>query len=324
MKKILINNIEKLEVEVNVIGYHSEGESQIVIIRDGSSGKIYFSCVIDCFESDHSNQTKNILEEEGIKELDLLIWTHTDEDHSIGIDTIINRFGSDETNYFLPEFVNGSENDMVDYNDRIKNSLELINSKNVGTKYKVDSVSVVSGYTQKLKEVIFQDSNSGEQIPFSIVACSPISSLLRRRFNKGNKVKKNDFSIATIFTIGNVRLFFTSDIEDQTIRQIPQDLFQGISYLKTPHHTSSSSTLLLSYIDQYHSKDKILSTTTTTFKKFNLPDHAIISKYIKYSESFISTGSGKNNFGVIKTVFNVYDSTLVDEEIFGDCQSFIL
>lgn len=50
---------EKLVIEINVIGYKTQGESSIVFIKKDS--KIFFSIVVDCFCYHKMNKTVEIL-----------------------------------------------------------------------------------------------------------------------------------------------------------------------------------------------------------------------------------------------------------------------
>ena len=136
-KKIFLND-DNLRAEVYLIGYPKMGESQLVLLRDKSNGKIYFSAVIDSYTHESVNKTIELLKSNSVTQLNLLCWTHPDKDHSIGIDSIFNDFCSNDTLILLPEGVNGSESDFVDYDVDILNFFESIKKNNSGNYYNIE------------------------------------------------------------------------------------------------------------------------------------------------------------------------------------------
>jgi beta-lactamase superfamily II metal-dependent hydrolase len=315
--KVFVDDIDKITLEVFTIGYTEKGESQVVLLYDNLNSRCILSFVIDCFSVNETNLTIDILNQYNIKHLDYFIWTHTDEDHSIGINKIIDTFCNKKTQFYLPEGVSGNEDDFIYYNQEVKECFAKINSFNKGTNYNVHSLtSIVNGNTQVLK-MFFADSKTPKEFQFEIIAIAPISALIRRRWDSGEVKKKNDLSIATIFKVGEIGLLFSGDIENQTINQIPDFHFEGLSYIKTPHHTSKSSAKLLDKIEKVFNYEKILSAVSTTYKSNNLPDIDLIEQYKKYVNTFSSTGDGSFGYGYIKTVFEIMNKEFT-EELFGD------
>ena len=315
--KIFVDDINDLNLEVTTIGYTEKGESQVVVLFDKNKKQTLLSFVIDCYSNGNSNITIDVLKQYGIKHLDYFIWTHTDDDHSIGIGDIIDNFCTNQTNFFLPEGVTGNEKDFINYNNEIKETFEKINSFNAAGNYNVHSLtSVIGGHMQVLKKY-FVDSRTSKEIIFEVLAVAPLSALIRRRWDAGEVKKKNDLSIATIFKVGELALLFSGDIENQTINQIPDFYFEGLSYIKTPHHTSKSSTRLINKIENVFSDIKIPSAVTTTYRLHNLPNTDLISEYKKYVEVFSSTGEGENGYGCVKTIFEIVKKEMY-EELIGD------
>lgn len=78
---------EKLELVIYTIGYANEGESIIAIVKmDGISS---YTVVIDAYKVENKNIAVRILESEKIENIDLLCWSHPDEDHSLGLEDYI-------------------------------------------------------------------------------------------------------------------------------------------------------------------------------------------------------------------------------------------
>lgn len=317
MKSTYFVKTKDLIAEIFIIGYPCEGESQIFILKE--KNRILFSCVIDCCEGSNSrNATASILESIGVKSLDMLIWTHTDEDHSLGIDTIADKFCTNDTDIILPEFITGLNNDIINYSKRIKDTFSLFENNNTGSNYNVSTASVKKGHHSVLHDVDYIDINSNTSISFVISAIAPCSALLRRRNQSGANINKNDFSIATIFNIGNIKILFSADIEDQTIRTISDCYFTNLSFIKTAHHTSTSSTLLVRKVSQ-NLRTKIPTAVTTVFKKSNLPHISVVNSYKNYVDNFYSTGVGNiADCGITKTIFDISNNLIIGEFLSGN------
>ncbi|PKL80295.1 MAG: hypothetical protein CVV25_04650 [Ignavibacteriae bacterium HGW-Ignavibacteriae-4] len=314
---IFVDDIKKITLEVYTIGYTEKGESQVVLLYDNVNSKCILSFVIDCYSANNANLTHDILIQKNITNLNYFIWTHTDEDHSMGINYIIDTFCNKETQFYLPEGVAGNENDFIDYNLEVKECFDKINAFNQGGNYNVHTLTCcVEGHTQILRKIIVESKTSTKFV-FEIIGIAPISALVRRKWADGNVKKKNDLSIATIFKVGELSLLFSGDIENQTIHRIPDFYFEGLSYIKTPHHTSKSSTKLIDKIEKIYDNKIIPCAVSTTFKKHKLPDIDLIERYKKYVDTFSSTGDGQTGYGYIKTVFEIINQKY-SEELFGD------
>ncbi|WP_222166266.1 hypothetical protein [Edaphocola aurantiacus] len=315
MEKAILVKLNDLFVDVYIIGYPTKGESQIFILRN-QEGHIYFSCVIDCYSHNNFNRTTEILSELGIGDLDIFIWTHTDDDHSIGICDLINNHCNENTYFYLPEFINGNVDDLVNYNVEVMNSMQLINSFNVGTSYSVNTITIPDGGSCNILNYSLIDNNSEDISQFQILAIAPNSALLRRRNNNGRIGKKNDFSIATLFRIGMYNLFFGGDIENQTINRINESYFRNLSFIKTPHHTSNSSSSLLTKINA-NELQTIPFGATTVYAQHNLPNFDLISDYKNNIGNFYSTGIGDHNSGTVHIEIDI-SKGFIDTKLIGN------
>ncbi len=308
-----------LRLIVYVIGYPEMGESQIVILRDINSKNIYYSAVIDCYKLDNINKTIDILVENNINYLNLLCWTHPDDDHSFGIDEIFKKFCNNNTKVLLPEGVYGSANDFINYKPKFLDFFDNLKKNNINTAYNVSSASVIEGEIQGIETIFFQLGLN--EIKFRISAIAPISAIVRRRIQSGLN-KKNDISIALLFSLGELSLFLTGDIENQTINLISIDFLPEITFLKTPHHTSKSSDALLSLFERkYEYEYKIPFTCTTAFRKYDLPDDKLVEGYRMISDTFYTTHDDLSDekFGYLSFEFNPFDNT-ANEKLFGSAR----
>lgn len=93
---ITLDKTEEVHISIYHIGYSSEGESSLFILHTSDKNVLY-SIVIDCYE-ENCNETDRILEEWQLeRKVNLIIWTHPHDDHSLGIDNIIGKYSNDKT-----------------------------------------------------------------------------------------------------------------------------------------------------------------------------------------------------------------------------------
>lgn len=115
---------EKLVIEINVIGYKTEGESSVVFIKYDSG--IAFSIVVDCFCYQNKNKTVEILRNNNVKSIDYLCWSHPDYDHSQGMCDIFTEFVNEKTIINIPENV---DNAYEICSNKVKNLFDTLNIK---------------------------------------------------------------------------------------------------------------------------------------------------------------------------------------------------
>lgn len=306
-----------LTLETYLIGYKNAGESIIFIVY--ADDNIKYSGVIDCYEYGSLNKTIEILEDKGVETLDFICWTHPDEDHSIGIDTLIDMYAGEGTKVYLPENIDGQE---YGYHERIRNTFDKINETITSRKRKKYSVYSVSD-SKTLVSMNFTYGTKGSY-KFRISSIAPNSNMLRR--NEFNETfRKNDYSIGLLLNIGEFNLLFSGDIENRTIDRMEEYYLPSfIDYIKVPHHGSESSDRLLGYLD-YNNKCEVAC--TTVFRNHKLPKQNIINKYKNYVRSFYSTGKLSSDdiddYGVINVRCDILNKDMVttlegnSEKVYG-------
>jgi beta-lactamase superfamily II metal-dependent hydrolase len=131
---------KNLYIELYLIGYKNIGESIVFLIYCDS--RVVYSGVIDSYEQE-MNKAVEILERNNVNSLDFICWTHPDEDHSIGIDTLIEKYASENTTIYIPECINGSE---YSYNERVKSTFDIIDNTLASRKKNCFKVKSASDY----------------------------------------------------------------------------------------------------------------------------------------------------------------------------------
>jgi beta-lactamase superfamily II metal-dependent hydrolase len=307
-----VKDCNNLRLLVYLIGYPDKGESQVVLVIDNSDGSVLMSGVIDCYAYQNVNRTIDVLTAHNVKTLDFFCWTHTDDDHSVGTSDIIDKFCSKHTQFFLPEGIYGETDDFTSYSAHIQTAIDKINAFNQRQNYNVSTITVAEKSTMHLDGIERTFTDAGRQsLVFRILALAPNSAIIRRRMKAGLHVK-NDTSIALKIHFGNFSGFLGGDIENQTISQIMPHHFARLSYIKTPHHTSTSSDLLLDKIDEvFVAGDDLPIACSTVYITNGLPDVALVTRYKGYAKQFATTGDASKGhlYGTIKVEYD--DNSLV-------------
>ena len=84
MRKLLFK--DSLKLELNVIGYHDQGESIVFFIK--TDGYVVYTGLVDCYKTEEQNAVKAVLEKEQVERIDFVCWTHPHDDHTVGLDEV--------------------------------------------------------------------------------------------------------------------------------------------------------------------------------------------------------------------------------------------
>ena len=316
--KYLIDDISNIGVTIYVIGYEKEGESIIFLLENQNN--ILYSAVIDCFSIECLNKTIDILKEHEVNKLNLICWSHPDDDHTVGLEEVLDLFAGEDTKILFPYgvWLDEIKTLRVKYSKSAREIFKFIEHLHEGRQinHNHNTVGVNEEQYLPIQDYAFIDK-FGRKVLFSIKALSPIFSIINHYIAKDpNNVCKNIFSIALSFNIGNRIFLFTSDIEDCTIKYMDDDALNNVFFLKTPHHTSSSSSLLYQKIALKNIYIPI--SVTTVYEKHKLPDIKVISQFSNifrhfYSTRFLSQEFCKDHFGYVEYKANLLDKDYIQK-----------
>lgn len=312
---IFVNNVEDILIDIVVIGYHDKGESIALFLYEKSTGLVLYTAIIDSYRLSDLHKTCEILDKRGVGFVDMLCWTHPDEDHTVGLIDIINSYCTNKTKFILPEAVYGDNNDPIEYSSYDKVVFDKINQHNTARCYNVHSVSSLPQGSTSIEKREYSDVANSGTLVFSIKAVAPISAITRRRVASSSLcVTKNDFSVALLVNLGGFSFFLSGDIQNQTIQHLSKDFLQYLTLLKVPHHTSQSSNLLLRMIKDADLDAQIPISCTTVFRRHDLPNDDLVQEYKIYSKIFHSTGfkcdNREDKFGLLKYSFSPLDNKI--------------
>ena len=326
MKDIKIDDIKDFIVKVFVVGYHSQGESIIVLFYDKSNDSVFYSIVIDCFQKRKVNKTVDLLNECNIKTINVLCWSHPDNDHSWGLDKIIGHFCGKGTKFLYPYGIETSNLLFDTYIERYQRKyIDLIESKVKDKRLE----SLPQSISMKNFNCVdsFSLSTGLENIDIELLSLSPFGEQLRHKYLKDKyTLCKNDFSIVLSLHVGEYVFLFTSDIENENIRNLRDKEFRNPVFIKIPHHGAASSNEMVDLLKHNRSNNNTvplcdggkgttsgLCAATTIFTPQKDPKDEVIELYKPITSSIFSTHTDpKREFGIIEYSFNLFGGGEVD------------
>lgn len=317
-KRTILTEIEDLYLSIYTVGYTSEGESCVLVLYSNTPDKrVFYSIVIDCYEEEECNYTLEILE--SLKEispklkLDMLIWTHPHDDHSLGIDKIIKKYCNNNTKIITSQILNTPDIYSPSCNN-IKNQIGKINYRR-----KIRwNISQSEAMGNILDEISFE--NAGDLISQMKIKCiAPCTDIICKEINDE---EINKLSIGIFVEIknkkGEINLLFTGDLENQTIREIinervNEDIPSVYHYIKLPHHGGHSGENLVKLLDP---KMRSKFGVSTVFKKtirsgvMSNPNEDVLKNYKNYIDEVACTAdvfNGSYGIGIIKIIYDLKD-----------------
>lgn len=267
MRTLLFSN--SLEFEVNVIGYPNEGECILFFIK--ADRKVIYAGLVDCYLSKDADAIREIMGREKVDKLDFVCWTHPHDDHTKGLEAILDEYCKNSTKFWTTDII------PEDY------SLYSEESKNVYIKLKEVHLSKKS---TKMKIKYAKDATimerliiSGlQQYNFEIRSFAPNSTTLAERQVNNREETGNVYSIGLIINIGHYNIMLAGDVENQTFKSVEDgDVEFDLDYIKIPHHGSPSASFL---VDRMMSLEVCSPSVaaTTLYRKGHIPKTGSIGK----------------------------------------------
>ena len=242
------------------------GESIVFIIK--GDDEILFSGVIDCFETEEKNITLSLLKENNIQNLDFVCLTHPDEDHSKGLEKILEKTSSETYIIYPHNLLMDNNNYVGGTQETVKRISEYIAMRQ-NNKNKNNRIKACSGKKSIIEEddITFVNLKNNYRYPLIINTYTPISEIIDRYWAKQKLNKKsrstthNQLSIVTAIAVGDFKMLLCGDVQNDTLKIWKTEwkrkdyiFFSGVlDYLKIPHHTSNR----IGFINRFIGKHKI-------------------------------------------------------------------
>ncbi len=292
-----------LLLEVHTVGYPEMGESIVTFLKDGA--RVLLTFVTDSFKTDNADEVKHILESNGHPDINIFIWTHPDEDHSVGIESLLDEFDSGrKATIYMP--ANMSKDIMTC--EMAKNALDYLQKNyNTGLRYQLRPILTVDEQVLTLNGFEVHERLTNRTITGNFSFLLPDTSLTIRRGYSGakNAGDMNDFSLVYVLELNGIHYLFGGDMTKQSIQFIERknhSYLENIRYVKIPHHGSTEPLKLVDKLIPFQPKKAVA--TTTIFKSTH-PYEEALDKYAEKCEHISSTDRGLAGFGSICLDFRV-------------------
>lgn len=311
-----VMNFSSLVLEIHTIGYPLEGESIVIFLKDGDN--VIFTLVTDCYRTECRDEIAQVFAEKGNPTIDVFVWTHPDEDHSVGIDTMLNAYDSaHQARVFMPieltrdVLKNDCSKVVYDY---------LMRHYNNGCRYQLTPIGSFVGMPAPSIPFEIQERSTGRVITGAIRFLLPNSTLAVRR--EDSKVRNsgdmNDFSVVYVLELNGLRYFFGADMTKAGVKFLEGDnlmYLENIRYIKIPHHGSKEPKRLPAILRPFENR-KVVA-TTTVFGTAN-PTNETLDRYAYLCSNISSTGRGDETYGRVRLDFSVTDMAVPDPLLYGN------
>lgn len=325
MNMITLEAAEEIYISIYHIGYSSQGESSLFILHTATK-KVLYSMVIDCYE-ESSNETDKILDEWNLhKKVNLIIWTHPHDDHSVGMDHIIQNYSNKTTKIFT---ANVFEN-YKQYSQKSQVIIKYLYSLNKGKRVSNKrNINPLRGFSDLIDKVDFNGLNVLKAMKIICIAPFPNLGGLAG-MNKSKDI--NQMGIACIIIIrlenGNINFMFAADMDNATIELLDEQAdAYGIpriyNYIKIPHHGSKKTLGLIDFLKQPDG-EKSQYASTSVFKSKSLPVKEVLNGYKKVTNEIMCTSditNEKYGVGIVHLKYNL-NKMSVKKEYTGTACTF--
>lgn len=279
MKKLLIEAVlDRVHVRIFTMGGDGIGESFLIIFQQDE--KVLYSILIDSFSTKIKGKDvilpQCFIDHYNIQKLDCIIWSHPHDDHSEGLDAIIEKYYGKNTIGFIPQYVYGNKRDILP----ISSTCVKVR-KRFGKKFRKNSLIAVdcaAGESRLLIEGEIKDMNREESKRFTLHFLTPIGYLLNQRMSDDNPYSQsqlNQLSISMVLTIDGYRFYFGGDTPGTKIKQSDVQMIKSSRWTTIPHHGSDTGKDLRMIL-----RRDIDCASCTTYLSRSLPSTDVLNLYI--------------------------------------------
>ena len=292
-----------LVLEVHTVGYPDMGESIVTFLKDGA--RVILTVVTDSFKTDYADEVKRVLDDNGHPSVNIFIWTHPDEDHSVGIENLLDEFDKGrKATVYMPANITkdimpcNAAKDAFDY---------LVQNYGEGRRYQLHPILTVGNQVVTLNSFEIYERITNRKISGNFSFLLPDTTLTMRRSYHGakNPGDMNDFSLVYVLELNCIHYIFCGDMTYQSIQFIERksrSYLENIRYVKIPHHGSTDPMKLVDMLTPYQLKKAVA--TTTVFNASH-PYKEALDKYAEICEHVSSTDRGNDSYGRVKLAFNI-------------------
>lgn len=178
-------------------GKNGDGEGILVLFMDRD--KVIRSISMDCCKADVSgvecNLLNSLLDHYKVKNVDCFVWTHPHDDHSNGLDELIEKYHRKNSIAVIPKQIYGTDNDIVNMKPMSKKVLKKFISR--FKKKKLRSIDCQCQEKRCVYSFYLEDTISGDIKSIKLYCLTPMDFLLDDKIRSSKKLSDsllNDIS----------------------------------------------------------------------------------------------------------------------------------
>lgn len=326
-ERITIDSNLDIQLRIHVFGYYPQGECVLLIIFDTSKNHVIKSVVIDCFIEENREQLINVLQMYKVSNknpLDLIVWTHPDDDHSRGMEILISKYANKQTILVTPDGMSlwtilrartlRTYLKTLFYVGKNRLSVERVNNSN-HRKYPEEYLPLY------ISDGVLDD------LHFSIEILTPHADGIIKMTEINKSLKNNDISISSIIHFGAMNFYFGGDVENIALNRINQYRLTNLSYIKIPHHGSNTSDALPTIIENLYAEKEnseiiYITSVVTSYHngKSQLPYDNVLNRYKSISNAIVKTDSidRQHHYGMYYINYNIVAESIAESQCHGD------
>lgn len=304
MRKIFFK--QSLEFEISLIGYKQQGECILFCIK--ADNKVVYIGLVDSYKTSSYDYVTTYMETNHINYFDFVCWTHPHDDHTKGLDEIINKYCDKNTKFWTTDiqtdYYDIYSKEATEVYKHLRN-FHLSDDKNgMMIKYAKDHTVLEKLICSGMHDYMFQ-----------IDSFAPNSTLLAERTYEDKIEQGNLYSIGLFINIGRYNIILGGDVENKTFSTLDEFEFgYPVDYIKIPHHGSSTSSVVIDRFRENNISAPNIA-TTTVYRSGKLPQKETIIEYKNWGTknicctgSFFNSETEQNEYGVIKTNFDILEN----------------
>jgi competence protein ComEC len=214
------------------------GQADAIILQSGEH-----AVLVDAGNASDADTLETYIDELGIESFDLVVGTHSHEDHIGGMTAIIEHYGVDT--FLMPS----EENDTRTF----KNMMKALEDESVEVR------EATSGQTFEIGSMQFK-------------VLAP---------NSSNYKDRNDYSVVLMVEVAGRRVLLTGDAETQSEHEMVRVWNKALKadILKVGHHGSGTSTTA-QFLKLVSPEKAVISVGVDN--KYNHPDYLILNRLLQY------------------------------------------
>lgn len=280
-----ISSYDNLRMVIYVLGRPAQGEMIVTTLLDGE--EVRYSMLTDCYitSKQHAELFANWCRKIGVHHFDAMIFTHPDEDHCTGICEVVAEMDPMyTTEIFIP-------NQMFAVpkisKDNIIEPFRQISDK-YDKKGKLHFQMRMPREPRVMFELQFQVYMQAPTIMQFIQIATDERYVGIHNLYRETKASHNDLSLVYAMCYNGQKYLYCADLPGDYLRDIDDEYFHNVRFVKVPHHGSDSCKELPSRLLANEQKD--VHSVTTTFhgmaEKRRLPNEEVLKKYCKTGDVY--------------------------------------